>query len=116
MEVIALGAVVFGIAYAFTHRGSNRADTDGWQPVQATNASARIRLARFTPPTAPIAKPPIFRKLRRETPSQYFDCWPRIVSMRASGKKKGGTPDHRLSPWRAAETRVEGGFTVTWTL
>lgn len=41
MEVIVLGAIVFGIAYAFTHRGSNRADTDGWQPVQATHASAR---------------------------------------------------------------------------
>ncbi len=41
MEVIILGAMVFGIAYAFTHRGSNRTDTDDWQPTAFTPASAR---------------------------------------------------------------------------
>ena len=35
MEVIVLGALVFGIAYAFTHRGSNRTATDDWQPAQS---------------------------------------------------------------------------------
>ncbi|MEO8267357.1 MAG: hypothetical protein ABI706_17795, partial [Ilumatobacteraceae bacterium] len=35
------GALVFGIAYAFTHRGSNRIGTDDWQPAQPTPASAR---------------------------------------------------------------------------
>ena len=41
MEVIVVGALVFGIAYAFTHRGSSRVDTDDWQPTQPTPASAR---------------------------------------------------------------------------
>ena len=41
MEVIVLGALVFGIAYAFTHRGSNRIGTDDWQPAQPTPASVR---------------------------------------------------------------------------
>ncbi len=35
MEVILVGALVFGIAYAFTHRGSNRTATDDWQPAQS---------------------------------------------------------------------------------
>ena len=39
MEVIVLGALVFGIAYAFTHRGSNRTATDGWQPAQPRSVS-----------------------------------------------------------------------------
>ncbi|MEO6123522.1 MAG: hypothetical protein ABIR32_07400 [Ilumatobacteraceae bacterium] len=39
MEVIVLGALVFGIAYAFTHRGSNRVDIDDWQPARPTPAS-----------------------------------------------------------------------------
>jgi hypothetical protein len=34
VEVIALGALVFGLAYAFTHRGGNRTTTDNWQPAQ----------------------------------------------------------------------------------
>ena len=41
MEVIVLGALVFGIAYAFTHRGSNRIDTDGWQPAQPRPVAGR---------------------------------------------------------------------------
>ncbi|MEO5722980.1 MAG: hypothetical protein ABIQ39_07100 [Ilumatobacteraceae bacterium] len=41
MEVIVLGALVFGVAYAFTHRGSNRTGTDDWQPAQPTAVSAR---------------------------------------------------------------------------
>ena len=41
MEVILVGALVFGIAYAFTHRGANRIDTDDWQPAQLAPASAR---------------------------------------------------------------------------
>ena len=41
MEVILLGALVFGIAYAFTHRGSNRVDTDDWQPTQPTAVAGR---------------------------------------------------------------------------
>ena len=40
MEVIVLGALVFVIAYAFTHRGSNRTGTDDWQPAQPTSVSA----------------------------------------------------------------------------
>ncbi|MEP7113130.1 MAG: hypothetical protein ABI862_07680 [Ilumatobacteraceae bacterium] len=40
MEVIVLGALVFGIAYAFTHRGSNRIGADDWQPAQPAPASA----------------------------------------------------------------------------
>ena len=34
MEAIIVGALVFGIAYAITHRGSNRTATDDWQPAQ----------------------------------------------------------------------------------
>ena len=41
MEVIVVGALVFGIAYAFTHRGNNRVDTDDWQPARPTPVSAR---------------------------------------------------------------------------
>ena len=41
MEVIVLGALVFGIAYAFTHRGSNRTATDDWQPAQPISVPAR---------------------------------------------------------------------------
>ena len=41
MEVIVLGALVFGIAYAFTHRGSNRTATDDWQPAQPRSVPAR---------------------------------------------------------------------------
>lgn len=41
MEVILLAALVFGIAYAFTHRGSNRVDTDEWQATQPTAVSQR---------------------------------------------------------------------------
>ena len=41
MEVIVLGALVFGIAYAFTHRGSNRTATDDWQPAQPMSVPAR---------------------------------------------------------------------------
>ena len=40
MEVIVLGALVFGIAYALTHRGSNRIGTDDWQPAQPTPEAA----------------------------------------------------------------------------
>ena len=46
MEVILVGALVFGIAYAFTHRGANRIDTDDWQPAQPAPASARSSTAR----------------------------------------------------------------------
>ncbi len=46
MEMIVLGAVVFGIAYAFTHRGSNRTDTDDWQPAQTTAVAARDSATR----------------------------------------------------------------------
>ena len=46
MEVIVVGALVFGIAYAFTHRGSNRVNTDDWQPAQATPVSARSSATR----------------------------------------------------------------------
>ncbi len=46
MEVIVVGALVFGIAYAFTHRGSNRVDTDDWTPAQTTPASARDSATR----------------------------------------------------------------------
>ena len=41
MEAIIVGALVFGIAYAITHRGSNRIDTDDWQPARPAPASAR---------------------------------------------------------------------------
>ena len=34
MEMILVGGLVFGIAYAFTHRGSNRIGTDDWQPAR----------------------------------------------------------------------------------
>ncbi len=34
MEMIVIGALVFGVAYAFTHRGSNRVDNDHWQPAR----------------------------------------------------------------------------------
>ncbi len=50
MEVIILAALVFGIAYAFTHRGSNRAGTDDWQPAQPTRASANDPTTRHTRP------------------------------------------------------------------
>ncbi len=40
MEVIVVGALVFGIAYAFTHRGSNRTATDDWQPAQPISVPA----------------------------------------------------------------------------
>ena len=40
MEVIVVGALVFGIAYAFTHRGSNRTATDDWQPAQPLSVPA----------------------------------------------------------------------------
>ena len=46
MEMIVVGAVVFGIAYAFTHRGSNRIDTDEWQPgrlAPAHTSGATVR-------------------------------------------------------------------------
>ena len=46
MEVILIGALVFGIAYAFTHRGANHIDTDDWQPAQPAPASARGSAAR----------------------------------------------------------------------
>ncbi len=39
MEVIILAALVFGIAYAFTHRGNNRTDTDDWRPAQPISVS-----------------------------------------------------------------------------
>jgi hypothetical protein len=39
--MILVGGLVFGIAYAFTHRGSNRIGTDDWQPAQPAPASAR---------------------------------------------------------------------------
>ena len=48
MEVIIVGALVFGIAYAFTHRGSNRTATDDWQPPQPAPASARSSATRDT--------------------------------------------------------------------
>ena len=48
MEVIVVGALVFGIAYAFTHRGSNRVDADDWQQAQPTLASARRSATRNT--------------------------------------------------------------------
>ncbi len=35
MMILIIGAV-FGLAYAFTHRGSDRPTTDGWQPAQVT--------------------------------------------------------------------------------
>ncbi len=38
MEMIVVAAVVFGIAYAITHRGSNRIGTDEWQPGQLAPA------------------------------------------------------------------------------
>jgi hypothetical protein len=47
VEVIVLGALVFGIAYAFTHRGSNRIDTDDWQPAQLSAVSARRSDTRY---------------------------------------------------------------------
>ena len=45
MEVIVLGAVVFGLAYAFTHRGGTRAGTDDWLP-------GRTAAATHEPPVA----------------------------------------------------------------
>ena len=50
MEVIVVGALVFGIAYAITHRGSNRVDIDDWQPAQATAVSARSSAIRHARP------------------------------------------------------------------
>ncbi|MEY2402004.1 MAG: hypothetical protein QOJ08_2115, partial [Ilumatobacteraceae bacterium] len=47
MEVIVLGGLVFGIAYAFTHRGSNRTDADDWQPAQPTPVSAHSSDTRY---------------------------------------------------------------------
>ena len=41
MEAIIVGALVFGIAYAITHRGSNRTATDDWQPAQPISVPAR---------------------------------------------------------------------------
>lgn len=48
MEMILVGALVFGIAYAFTHRGSNRMDTDDWQPAQPTAELGRGSNTRFS--------------------------------------------------------------------
>ncbi len=57
--ILVIGAV-FGLAYAFTHRGSDRPTTDSWQPVKVTtrpdgaadvklgtNAAAALQLARI---------------------------------------------------------------------
>ena len=46
MEVILIGALAFGIAYAFTHRGSNRIATDDWQPAQPRPAPASGSVTR----------------------------------------------------------------------
>ncbi len=48
MTIILIGGLVFGLAYAFTHRGSNRTGTDGWQPAQPSPASASGSAARET--------------------------------------------------------------------
>ena len=48
MEVILVGALVFGMAYALTHRGSNRIATDDWYPAQPASGSARGSATRDT--------------------------------------------------------------------
>lgn len=52
MEVIVVGAVVFGLAYAFTHRGEKRPTKDEWQsgPAAASGAtSAKLSTAAAVP-------------------------------------------------------------------
>ena len=44
MEVIILGAVVFGLAYAFTHRGGTRTGTDDWQPGRTAATTGQRHL------------------------------------------------------------------------
>ena len=48
MPIILICGVVFGLAYAFTHRGSNRTGTDAWQPAQPSPALASGSAARET--------------------------------------------------------------------
>lgn len=46
MPIVLIVGLVFGLAYAFTHRGSNRTGTDGWQPAQPSPALVRGSAAR----------------------------------------------------------------------
>ena len=45
MEVIVLGAVVFGLAYAFTHRGGTRTGSDDWRPGHTAPATVQRHVA-----------------------------------------------------------------------
>ena len=45
MEVIVLGAVVFGVAYAFTHRGGTRPGVDDWRPARTAAATGQPPIA-----------------------------------------------------------------------
>lgn len=45
MEVIVIGAVVFGLAYAFTHRGDKREAKDDWQSGPKATATAATTAA-----------------------------------------------------------------------
>lgn len=54
MEVIVLGAVVFGLAYAFTHRGGTRAGSDDWQPGHTAAATGQRHVAFGTQRSASV--------------------------------------------------------------
>ncbi len=48
MPIVLIVGLVFGLAYAFTHRGNNRTGTDGWQPAQSWPAAASRSAERET--------------------------------------------------------------------
>ncbi len=58
MMILVIGAV-FGLAYAFTHRGSDRPTTDSWQPVKVTtrpDGAADVKLGTNTAAALQLAR------------------------------------------------------------
>ena len=56
MEAIVIGSLVFGLAYAFTHRGGKGAATDEWQPGARGSGpvAASVTTLACTAPASPL--------------------------------------------------------------